>query len=43
VAVCLHGYRRNTVDVDLLVRPEDAEAARRVLEANEFVWDDEQK
>lgn len=23
VAVCLHGYRRNTVDLDLLIRPED--------------------
>src|SRR5690606_5480264 len=30
VAVCLHGYQRNTVDVDLLVRSEDADALRQV-------------
>ena len=28
VAVCLHGYQRNTVDVDLLIRKEDSEAVR---------------
>jgi hypothetical protein len=43
VAVCLHGYQRNTVDVNLLVRPADAQAARRVLEANGYAWDDDQK
>ena len=29
VAVCLHGYQRNTVDVDLLIRQEDADARAR--------------
>jgi hypothetical protein len=38
VAVCLHGYQRNTVDVDLLVRREDAEAIREALESEEYVW-----
>ena len=38
VAVCLHGYRRNTVDVDLLVRREDVEAIRSTLEAAGFEW-----
>ena len=38
VAVCLHGYRRNTVDVDLLVRPEDAELIQSTLEAAGFRW-----
>ena len=33
VAVCLHGYRRNTVDLDLLVRPDDANAIRTVLDS----------
>lgn len=35
VAVCLHGYRRNTVDVDLLIRPDDSAAVRAHLEADE--------
>ncbi len=38
VAVCLHGYRRNTVDLDLLVRSEDANAIRTCLEADGFSW-----
>ena len=33
VAVCLHGYRRNTVDLDLLSRPEDTAVFRSALEA----------
>lgn len=39
VAVCLHGYRRNTVDLDLLVRPTDADAVRGALNARGYVWD----
>jgi len=35
VAVCLHGYRRNTVDLDLLVRREDSAAVRAALEADD--------
>ena len=38
VAVCLHGYQRNTVDVDLLVRKEDGERLREVLEQAGFEW-----
>ena len=38
VAVCLHGYRRNTVDVDLLIRHEDADSIRRVLLDAEYRW-----
>ncbi len=38
VAVCLHGYRRNTVDVDLLVCRDDIEAIRAALEASGFRW-----
>ena len=39
VAVCLHGYQRNTVDVNLLIRKEDADAVRVTLESEKFVWD----
>jgi hypothetical protein len=38
VAVCLHGYRRNTVDLDLLIRPDSAAAVRAALEAEGFNW-----
>lgn len=41
VAVCLHGYRRNTVDLDLLVRREDSAAIRTALESNGYAWMDE--
>jgi hypothetical protein len=43
VAVCLHGYERNTVDVDLLVRGEDAPRARAALESDGWTWNDERK
>src|SRR5258708_36115940 len=38
VAVCLHGYRRNTVDLDLLIRPDDAVRVRSALETEGFQW-----
>lgn len=38
VAVCLHGYRRNTVDLDLLIRPEDANRLRIALQAAGYSW-----
>lgn len=37
VAVCLHGYQRNTIDIDLLVRSEDADAIRGELESSRVV------
>jgi Uncharacterised nucleotidyltransferase len=43
VAVCLHGYRRNTVDLDLLVRPEDAANVRSALEPEGFQWSAREK
>lgn len=43
VAVCLHGYRRNTVDVDLVIRGSDAEAVKSALLAAGFDWDIERK
>jgi hypothetical protein len=38
VAVCLHGYQRNTVDLDLLIGPNDAAATRTALEQAGFKW-----
>lgn len=38
LAVCLHGYRRNTVDLDLLIRPEDTAEVRAALEAEGLQW-----
>jgi len=43
VAVCLHGYRRNTVDVDVLVRREDATAVRQTLQQAGYVWHAEER
>jgi hypothetical protein len=38
VAVCLHGYQRNTTDVDLLIRKEDSKAVRKTLQAGGYSW-----
>jgi hypothetical protein len=43
VAVCLHGYQRNTIDVDLLVRSHEALTVREVLESAGWKWDTHQK
>ena len=42
VAVCLHGYQRNTVDVDWIVRREDAAAIRETLESAGMTWQSQQ-
>jgi BMFP domain-containing protein YqiC len=42
VAVCLHGYQRNTTDLDLVIRSEDNEAVRQVLIGAGFIWIPEQ-
>lgn len=38
VAVCLHGYQRNTVDLDLLIHPDKATDFRATLETDGFTW-----
>jgi hypothetical protein len=38
VAVCLHGYCRNTSGLDLLIRCEDSEAAKRTLRVAGLSW-----
>ncbi len=40
VAVCLHGYQRNTVDLDLVIRSGESDAVRRILTNVGFVWND---
>ena len=40
VAICLHGYQRNTVDLDLIVRSEDEAAIREALLEAGFEWSD---
>ncbi|MEZ6090304.1 MAG: hypothetical protein R3C05_20205 [Pirellulaceae bacterium] len=42
VAVCLHGYQRNTTDLDLVIRSDDSAAVRAVLTEAGFAWDAEQ-
>ncbi|TWT80502.1 hypothetical protein CA13_19210 [Planctomycetes bacterium CA13] len=41
VAVCLHGYQRNTTDLDLVIRSEDSDSVRSVLTEAGFAWDSE--
>lgn len=41
VAVCLHGYQRNTIDLDLLIRSDDAAIVRETLTGAGFVWKEE--
>ena len=41
VAVCLHGYQRSTVDLDLLVRPNDTVRIKAALESAGFRWNSE--
>jgi hypothetical protein len=38
VAVCLHGYQRNTVDLDLLICQADQQLIRTSLENAGFTW-----
>ena len=38
VAVCLHGYQRNTVDLDLVFQSEDSERIREVLQSAGLTW-----
>ena len=43
VAVCLHGYQRNTVDVDMLIRSSDSAAVRGALQSSGFSFSEEHK
>ena len=39
VAVCLHGYQRNTVDLDIIIQPERAADVMHLLEEAGMKWD----
>ncbi len=39
VAVCLHGYQRNTTDVDLVIRAGDSDTVQQLLTDAGFAWD----
>lgn len=40
VAVCLHGYQRNTTDVDFIVNAQDIVKIKHVLLAADYLWDE---
>ena len=42
VAVCLHGYQRNTIDIDLIIQRSDANAVRSTLEGIGLTWDSDE-
>jgi hypothetical protein len=39
----LHGYQRNTVDLDLIVEREDSDQVRKALESTGFIWNENNK
>lgn len=39
VAVCLHGYQRNTVDLDLVIRKDDTQIVRTIFSDAGLIWD----
>ncbi len=41
VAVCLHGYQRNTTDVDVIISSNDSSSVKELLLAESFLWDEE--
>jgi len=43
VAVCLHGYQRNTTDIDFIINTQDSEQVKELLIASGFEWDDIEK
>jgi len=43
VAVCLHGYQRNTTDLDLIVCPSDVSRVKQVFEGSGYHWDETQR
>jgi len=43
VAVCLHGYQRNTVDLDLIVRPGQAERIRTLFATAGIAWNEDER
>ena len=43
VAVCLHGYQRNTTDVDFIIRSDDSLQIKQLLLDEGFQWNEQKK
>lgn len=43
VAVCLHGYQRNTTDLDMIIEARDAARVSELLSSNGYEWDAQAK
>ncbi len=43
VAVCLHGYQRNTTDVDVIINSSDSATVKKLLLAESFQWNEDLK
>ncbi len=43
VAVCLHGYQRNTTDIDIIICGSDSAKVRELLTASHYTWDEDRK
>jgi hypothetical protein len=43
VAVCLHGYQRNTTDLDLIIKQTDGAVVKQLLFAEGYLWDEQNK
>ena len=43
VAVCLHGYQRNTVDLDLIIQLDDTDRVKALLQDHGFAWNPKRK
>jgi len=43
IAVCLHGYQRNTTDIDIIILDQDVPKVKDLLIAQSFDWDQENK
>lgn len=40
VAVCMHGYQRNTTDLDLIITSADSAKVKELLQSEKYHWDD---
>jgi len=43
VAVCLHGYQRNTSGIDFVIKPSDADQVKQLLADDGFQWNELKK
>ena len=43
VAVCMHGYQRNTTDLDLIIKQSDGAVVKQLLISEGYKWDEQNK